>query len=116
MLGLSFKPNTDDIRFAPSIELIHRLLRENAIVKAYDPKAMPNAQKMLAGVEFCGDPYEALDNTDAAIIVTEWEEFKQMDLQRVRQRMRRPLIIDGRNIFDRKVMESLGFEYSGMGR
>lgn len=116
VLGLSFKPNTDDIRFAPSIELIRRLLRENAKVKAYDPKAMPKAQKVLEGVEFCDGPYETLENADAAVIVTEWEEFKQLDLRRVKQQMRRPLIIDGRNIFDRKVMESLGIEYSGVGR
>lgn len=116
VLGLSFKPNTDDIRFAPSIELIRRLLRENAKVKAYDPKAMPKAQKVLEGVEFCDGPYETLENADAAVIVTEWEEFKQLDLRRVKQQMRRSLIIDGRNIFDRKVMESLGIEYSGVGR
>lgn len=116
VLGLSFKPNTDDIRFAPSIELIRRLLGENAKVKAYDPKAMPKAGKVLEGVEFCDGPYEALENADAAVIVTEWEEFKQLDLRRVKQQMRRPLIIDGRNIFDRKVMESLGIEYSGVGR
>jgi UDPglucose 6-dehydrogenase len=116
VLGLSFKPNTDDIRFAPSIELIQRLLRDEARVKAYDPKAMPKAQKVLEGVEFCNDAYEALESADAAVLVTEWDEFKQLDLHRVKQRMRRPLIIDGRNIFDRRAMESLGIEYDGMGR
>ncbi len=116
VLGLSFKPNTDDIRFAPSVELIHRLLSEGAKVKAYDPKAIPKARRILEEVEFCDDPYEALDGADAAIVMTEWEEFKRLDLNQVKQRMRRPLIVDGRNIFDRKKMESLGIEYSGMGR
>jgi UDPglucose 6-dehydrogenase len=116
VLGLSFKPNTDDIRFAPAIELIRRLLKEGAAVKTYDPKAMPKAQKVVGSVEFCADPYEALCGADAVVIATEWEEFKSLDLLRVKQQMRRPLIIDGRNIFDRKVVESLGIEYSGIGR
>lgn len=116
VLGLSFKPNTDDIRFAPAIELIRRLLREEAKVKAYDPKAMPKAQRVLDSVEFCSDPYSALEGADAAILATEWDEFKQLDLQRAKQRMRRPLIIDGRNILDRRAVESLGIEYTGIGR
>ena len=115
VLGLSFKPNTDDIRFAPAVELIHRLLSEGAKVKAYDPKAIPKARRILESVKFCGDPYEALDGADAAIVVTEWDEFKRLDLNRVKQRMRRPLIVDGRNIFDQEKMKSLGIEYSGMG-
>jgi UDPglucose 6-dehydrogenase len=116
VLGLSFKPNTDDIRFAPAIELVHRLVREEARVKVYDPKAMPKARRVLESVEFCDDPYEALESADGAVLVTEWEEFKQLDLNRVKQGMRRPLIIDGRNVLDRKTVESLGIEYSGMGR
>ncbi len=115
VLGLSFKPNTDDIRFAPALEVIRRLLKDGARVKAYDPKAMPKAQRVIESVELCGDPYEALGGADAAIIVTEWDEFKQLDLVRVKQQMRRPLIIDGRNIFDRELIESLGIEYSGIG-
>lgn len=116
VLGLSFKPNTDDIRFAAALEVIRRLQKEQARVKAYDPKAMPKTQRVVESVEFCNDPYEALDGADAAMIVTEWEEFKQLDFVRVRQQMRRPLIIDGRNIFDRKLMESFGIEYTGIGR
>jgi UDPglucose 6-dehydrogenase len=116
VLGLSFKPNTDDIRFAPSIELIQRLVRDEARVKVYDPKAMPKAQNLLEGVEFCNDPYEALESADGAVLITEWEEFRQLDLDRVKQLMRRPLMVDGRNIFDRGTMESLGIEYDGMGR
>jgi len=116
VLGLSFKPNTDDIRFAPSIELIQRLVRDEARVKVYDPKAMPKAQNLLEGVEFCNDPYEALESADGAVLITEWEEFRQLDLHRVKQLMRRPLMVDGRNIFNRGTMESLGIEYDGMGR
>ncbi len=116
VLGVSFKPDTDDIRFAPAIELIHRLVQEGAKVKAYDPKAMPKAQQVLESVKFCKDPYEALDGADGAVLVTEWDELKQLDLRRVKHRMRRPLMIDGRNIFDPRTMESLGIEYSGMGR
>lgn len=116
VLGLSFKPNTDDIRFAPALEVIQRLLKEGVQVKAYDPKAVPKAQRLFPEVEFCHDPYEALGGADAAVIATEWEEITRLDLRRVRQRMRRPLIIDGRNVFDPKTMVSLGIEYSGMGR
>ena len=116
VLGLAFKPNTDDIRFAPSLELIQRLLKEQATVKVYDPKAMPRAQRILKSVEFCADAYEAADGVDAAVIVTEWEEFRRLDLLRVKRRMRRPLIIDARNIFDRDELEAMGIEYSGMGR
>ena len=116
ILGLSFKPNTDDIRFAPALEIIERLVKEGARIKAYDPKAMAKAQKVVASVEFCSDPYDALDGADAATIVTEWDEFKGLDLSRVRQQMRRPLIVDGRNIFDPEMMNSLGIEYCGVGR
>ena len=116
VLGLAFKPNTDDIRFAPSLELIQRLLKEQATVKVYDPKAMPKAQRIVTSVEFCADAYEAADGADAAVIVTEWEEFRRLDLLRVKRQMRRPLIIDGRNIFDRGELEAMGIEYSGMGR
>jgi len=116
VLGLAFKPNTDDIRFAPSLELIDRLLKEQAAVKAYDPKAMPKAQRILRAVDFCNDPYTTVEGTDAAVIVTEWEEFRRLDLLRIKRQMRHPLIIDGRNIFDRRILESMGIEYIGMGR
>jgi len=116
VLGLAFKPNTDDIRFAPALELIQGLLKEGSHVKTYDPRAMPKAQRILTTVEFCNDPYGAVGGADAAVIVTEWDEFRRLDLLRVKERMRRPLIIDGRNMFDRRVLESMGIEYSGMGR
>jgi UDPglucose 6-dehydrogenase len=116
VLGLAFKPNTDDIRFAPALELIPRLLKEGSRVKTYDPRAMPKARRILKAVEFCDDPYGAVEGADAAVIVTEWEEFRRLDLLRVKERMRRPLIIDGRNIFDRRLMASLGIDYEGIGR
>ena len=116
VLGLAFKPNTDDIRFAPALELIQRLLKEQATVKVYDPRAMPRARRILKAVEFCKDPYETVEDADAAVIVTEWDEFRRLDLLRVKRQMRRPLIIDARNIFDRSQLESMGIEYSGMGR
>ena len=116
VLGLAFKPNTDDIRFAPSLELIQRLLKEQVTVKVYDPKAMPRAQRILKSVEFCADAYGAVEGADAAVIVTEWEEFRRLDLLQVKERMRRPLIVDGRNIFDRRLMASLGIDYEGIGR
>jgi len=116
VLGLAFKPNTDDIRFAPSLELIQRLLKEQATVKVYDPKAMPKVQMILKAVEFCADAYGAVEGADAAVIVTEWEEFRRLDLLQVKERMRRPLIVDGRNIFDRRLMASLGIDYEGIGR
>ncbi len=116
VLGLSFKPNTDDIRFSPALEIIARLVKEGATIRAYDPKAMPKAQKLVSSIEFCDDPYTALDGADAAAIVTEWDEFKQLDLPRVKRHMRRPLIVDGRNIFDPEIVSSAGIEYSGMGR
>lgn len=116
VLGLSFKPNTDDIRFAPALEIIGRLLKEGARVRAYDPKAMAKTQRVVTAVELCDDPYDALDGADAAAIVTEWDEFTNLDLSRVRRQMRRPLIVDGRNIFDPEMMDSLGIEYCGIGR
>jgi UDPglucose 6-dehydrogenase len=116
VLGLSFKPDTDDIRFAPALEIIRRLRGEGTSVRAYDPQAMFKAAGVLEAVEFCRDAYEAVEGADALVVATEWEEFRRLDLFQVKRRMRQPVIIDGRNIFDRGLMESLGFEYVGMGR
>ncbi len=116
VLGLSFKPDTDDMREAPSIELIHLLQAEGAHVRAYDPAAMPVAEPLLPGVQLCADPYLAAEGADALVIVTEWNEFKQLDMARLRQLMRRPVVLDGRNIYDPEVMDELGFTYLGMGR
>jgi len=116
VLGLAFKPNTDDIRESPAIDIIHMLQAEGALVRAYDPVAMNNARRLLSGVEFCDDPYQVAQNADALVIATDWNEFKQLDRCRLKELMRRPVIVDGRNIFDPAEMRALGFIYWGMGR
>ncbi len=116
ILGLAFKPNTDDMREAPSIEIIHMLQHEGARVKAYDPAAMENARAILKDVEFVDDPYQVAEGADAVILVTEWNEFKQLDMKRIRDSMRTPILFDGRNIYDPEKMRELGFIYRGVGR
>ncbi len=116
LLGLAFKPNTDDIREAPSLDLVHLLANEGACLRAFDPVAMDNARPLLDSVVLCGDPYEVAREADAVILVTEWNEFKQLDLPRMAGLMRTRVFIDGRNVYDPKMMLDLGFEYSGVGR
>ena len=116
VLGLSFKPNTDDIRSAPSIDIVNSLKTNGAKVKVYDPQAMKNAHSVLKGVKFCKDLYEVARDSDALVIATEWHEFEVMDLGRVKKSMKRPLIIDGRNIFDPEKMSKIGFKYISIGR
>jgi UDPglucose 6-dehydrogenase len=116
LLGLSFKPNTDDMRSAPAIEIAHLLQNEGAQVKAYDPAAMENAERFLPGVELCSDPYLVAEGSDALIVVTEWNEFKQLDKGRLLGLMKQPYLIDGRNVYDCEEMRLLGFVYWGMGR
>jgi UDPglucose 6-dehydrogenase len=117
VLGLAFKPKTDDMREARSVELIARLVEAGAHVRAYDPVAMDNARRTLpAAVEYCKTSYEAAEGADAAVVVTEWNEFKLLNLERLRQVMRRPLVFDGRNIYEPERMRRLGFEYHSIGR
>ena len=117
MLGLAFKPNTDDMREAKSIEVIDRLLDLGASVRAYDPVAMPNARKTLpASVTYCESPYEAATGADAVALVTEWNEFKFLNLERLRRVMRRPVVFDGRNLWEPERMRRLGYEYHSIGR
>ncbi len=116
VLGLSFKPNTDDIREAPALEVIQNLLQRGAIVRAFDPAAMPVARQQLNSITYCEDPYAVAAGADALVLVTEWDEFRRLDLQRIKTSMRRPVIIDGRNIYDPKRMRELGFVYRGVGR
>lgn len=116
VLGLAFKPNTDDLREAPSVKIIPLLQKEGAKVKSYDPVAMDGAKKVFSGIEFCKNLYECIDGADAAIILTDWEEFKKIDLKKAKKIMNKCLIIDGRNIFDSKVMKENGFTYVSIGR
>src|ERR1041385_8845283 len=115
VLGLAFKPNTDDIRFAPALVLIRQLLSEGAIVKAYDPKAMENTRQKIDEVAYCRDPYEAARGADAIALLTEWEEFRNLDWTRLRQLVERPLIADGRNALRCEEAVNHGFQYIGIG-
>ncbi|MFA4888430.1 MAG: UDP-glucose/GDP-mannose dehydrogenase family protein [Candidatus Omnitrophota bacterium] len=116
VLGLSFKPDTDDIRNAPALEIIKALQEEGANIKAYDPQAMPKAREVLSGVRWCKDSYEAAKGSDCLLVVTEWNEFKELDFKRIKKLLKRPLLIDGRNIYDAKFLKDLGFSYSCIGR
>lgn len=116
ILGLSYKPDTDDMRGAPSIDIIRKLKEEGCSLKAYDPQAMENAKRMFPDIEYCQNPYEVAQGGDALIIVTEWDEFKGLDLLKIKTLLKQPNIIDGRNIYDPKTMGELGFMYQGVGR
>ena len=116
VLGLAFKPDTDDIRQAPALEVIRELLREGASVRAYDPCAMENAQRALPQVVYCQDAYAALEESDCLVLCTDWDEFRKLDLARVRKLMRYPIVVDGRNVFDPATMRGHGFHYSSIGR
>lgn len=116
LLGLSFKANTDDMRDAPSVTIAQRLLAEGAQVRAYDPVAMEVARPLLPGVEMMPDPYSLAEGCDALMVMTEWNEFKQLDRARLRDQMRTPVLFDGRNIYDPGEMIRLGFSYRGVGR
>ncbi|MBI3548599.1 MAG: UDP-glucose/GDP-mannose dehydrogenase family protein [Elusimicrobia bacterium] len=116
ILGLSFKPDTDDLRFAPSLDIIARLLERHVHVAAYDPVAMPKAKAQLKGVRFAKDPYDAAKGVDCLAVVTEWKEFKDLDLARLKKTMRNPLILDGRNLLDPAVVRAAGFTYRSVGR
>jgi len=116
VLGLAFKPNTDDIRFAPALEVIKRLLEEGAVVSATDPEAMPRTKALFPQLNCHEDPYNALRDADAALICTEWDVFKSLDWGRAGNLMARRLVIDGRNIYTPQGMRELGFEYYSFGR
>jgi len=116
LLGLSFKPNTDDMRDAPAITISDALLAQGARVRAYDPVAMDIAKPLLPSVEMCPDPYTMAKDCDALMVVTDWNEFKQLDLEQLRAAMAQPVIFDGRNIYEPAVMRRMGFIYYGVGR
>jgi UDPglucose 6-dehydrogenase len=116
VLGLSFKPETDDMRDAPSLDIVQGLLERGAEVRAYDPKAMDAARPLLPGVVMCDDAYAACEQADALVIVTEWNQFRMLNLDRVKQLLRRPAVVDLRNIYDPEPMRAAGFTYYGVGR
>ncbi len=116
VLGLSFKPETDDIREAPSVDIIRSLLESGANVRAYDPVAMHEAAKVLPQVSYVEDEYAAVTDADALIFMTEWNQFRALNMERVRKLMRSPKIADLRNIYEPEAMRELGFEYVGVGR
>jgi len=116
VLGLAFKANTDDIRFAPALEVIRRLLEEGAQVHASDPQAVARAKSVFPQVAYFEDPYEALEGADAALVCTEWQVFRNLDWERAGKRMARRLVVDGRNLYPPPKMQQLGFEYYSFGR
>jgi len=116
VLGLAFKPNTDDMRDAPSISVVQDLVKAGAKVRGYDPVAMDVAKQVITGLDFCSDPYSVASGSDALVVMTEWNEFKNIDLGKLKSIMRQPIIIDGRNVYDPAKMADLGFHYRGFGR
>ncbi len=114
--GIAFKPNTDDVRNAASIEIIQTLQKEGARIKAYDPKAMGPAEGILKKVRFCADAYEAVEDCDCLLLLTEWAEFKDINFIQVRDSMRQAVVFDGRNFLDGHALSALGFDYFGIGR
>jgi UDPglucose 6-dehydrogenase len=116
LLGLSFKPNTDDMRDAPSITITNLLLEAGAKVRAYDPIAMKEAQKIMPEVKMAENPYKLAEGCDLLMVTTEWNEFRQLDLRRIKDAMNQPFIFDGRNIYEPEKMAEIGFRYRGVGR
>lgn len=116
VLGLAFKANTDDMRYAPSIDIIQMLQSEGAKIQAYDPQAMERSKSIFKNVKYTADSYAAVKGSDALVILTEWDEFRQLDLKKVKKIMKSPVIFDGRNLFDPKEMKKLGFQYYSIGR
>ncbi|MGB6680632.1 MAG: UDP binding domain-containing protein, partial [Candidatus Bathyarchaeia archaeon] len=120
VLGLAFKPETDDTRNAPSISLINKLNSQEALLQLYDPKAMENMKSIFPEdppkIVYMQNPYEAVKEANALLLVTEWDEFKSLDLNRVKDLMANPIIIDGRNVYEPDEVRDLGFEYYSIGR
>jgi UDPglucose 6-dehydrogenase len=116
LLGLAFKPNTDDMRDAPAIDISEELIEAGAKVRAYDPVAMHVARPILPAVEMYEEPYEMAKDCDALMVVTEWNEFKQLDLEKVKGLLKSPVIYDGRNIYEPGRMKGMGFTYRAIGR
>lgn len=116
ILGLSFKPNTDDVREAPSLDIIRELQRRGARVRAYDPAAMEQAQRVLPEVDYRTDAYSAAEGADALVLATEWNQFRNLELAKIKGLMRRPILLDLRNVYEPEKVRALGFQYYGVGR
>lgn len=116
LLGLSFKPNTDDLRDAPSLYLIERLLKTKSLLRAYDPVSMKGAEGLFPAIVYCKNPYEAAKGADALVIVTEWNEFRNLDLEKIKGLLRQPFFFDLRNIYEPERVKKLGFKYFSVGR
>ena len=118
LLGLAFKPDTDDLRDAPSLQIAERLLQLGARVKAYDPIAMPacRAQNPELKIQYCESAFDAVRDADGAVLVTEWDEFRTLDLAKLASLMQQPILVDGRNIYDPEAAVRAGLDYSGIGR
>jgi UDPglucose 6-dehydrogenase len=116
VLGLAFKPNTDDMRDAKSIEIIGELLADGATIKAYDPIAMENCRMIFPQITYCDNPYQVAEEASALLLITEWNEFRFLNMEKVRDSMGRPVLFDGRNMYDPLRMKRLGFEYFSIGR
>ncbi len=116
--GLAFKPNTDDIRKSPAIKIIEKLQKENILIKVYDPQGIKNAKKQISkkNIKFCNNPYEATKKADVLALVTEWPEFSELDMKKVKNLMHNPFFLDGRNQFEPEEMKKIGFIYEGIGR
>ena len=116
MLGLAFKPNTDDMRDAPSVDISNAMVAEGASVRGYDPVAREVAAPLMPAVEIFDDVYKMSESCDALVVVTEWNEFKQLDLEKIKGLLKTPVVYDGRNIYDPARMKELGFTYRAIGR
>jgi len=116
VLGLSFKPNTDDLREAPSLDIIENLLRDKARIRAYDPAAMDNARQVFPGITYCKDPYDAATGADALVLITEWNQFRNLDMGKIKELLRQPYFFDLRNVYDPEKMKTLKFHYYCVGR
>ncbi len=116
LLGIAFKPNTDDTRDAPSLVIMDEVLKAGGKIRAYDPAAMDVVRSSYPDVTFAADPYEAAQGADCLVLVTEWNEFRDLDLQNIKQLLKSPKVLDGRNVWDPKTMKEIGFEYLGIGR
>ena len=116
MLGLAFKQNTDDMRDAPSLDIVPALVEAGAKIKAFDPEAMEEAKHLLDGIDYADNAYDAVEGADAVVILTEWDQFRALDLERIKSGLNGNVVVDLRNIYSPDDMQRRGFEYSSIGR